>query len=78
VVYVDEGGGRYQMRQVETGAEARGFVEIRSGVKAGERVVTHGNFLLDSQTTLTGGQGLLYSGREQIEGTSPPQGVHAH
>jgi Cu(I)/Ag(I) efflux system membrane fusion protein len=77
IVYVDTGDGRYQMRQVDTGVEAQGFVEVKEGISEGERVVTDGNFLLDSQSTLTGGQSLLYSGSEQVN-ESPKQQPHRH
>ena len=77
VVYVDEGEGRYQMRQIETGVQGDGFIEVTQGVSAQEMVVTHGNFLLDSQTTLTGGQSLLYSGSDTVE-AKDQQPAHRH
>lgn len=77
IVYVDTGEGRYEPRQVETGGEAQGFVEIKEGLSEGEKVVTDGNFLLDSQSTLTGGQSLLYSGSEKVN-ESPKQQPHRH
>lgn len=77
VIYIDEGGGRYVIRNVETGVEAGGFIEIKKGIEEGERVVTDGNFLLDSQSTLTGGQSMLYSGSEEIKGSSQ-QPQHRH
>jgi Cu(I)/Ag(I) efflux system membrane fusion protein len=51
-VLVDLGGGRFEPRTVETGARAEGWVEIRKGIKAGERVVTRANFLIDSESNL--------------------------
>lgn len=48
VVFVPEGGG-YAPRDVETGSERDGRVEIRRGLTAGDRVVTRGAFLLKSQ-----------------------------
>lgn len=76
VVYLDLGEGRYQLTQVKTGMEAQGYVEVLEGLKENDLVVTDGNFLLDSQTTLTGGQSLLYGAGEEIKETSPP--AHRH
>lgn len=49
VVFVPDGGGTYTPRDVETGAERDGRIEIRRGLAAGDRVVTRGAFLLKSQ-----------------------------
>jgi len=49
VVFVPAAGGRYVPRDVETGAERAGRVEIRRGLSAGDRVVVRGAFLLKSQ-----------------------------
>jgi RND family efflux transporter MFP subunit len=49
VVFVPAAGGRYVLRDVETGAERAGRVEIRRGLSAGDRVVVRGAFLLKSQ-----------------------------
>jgi RND family efflux transporter MFP subunit len=52
IVFVDRGSGAFEPRQVKVGVEANGRVEILSGLRAGERVVTSGNFLLDSESRL--------------------------
>ena len=46
------GDGQYQLRDVETGWQEGDRVEIRAGLKAGERVVTAGAFLLDSESRM--------------------------
>jgi Cu(I)/Ag(I) efflux system membrane fusion protein len=51
-VVVDLGGGRFEARPVEVGIEAGGQVEIRAGLKEGERVVTSAQFLLDSESSV--------------------------
>jgi Cu(I)/Ag(I) efflux system membrane fusion protein len=51
-VFVAQGGGQYEQREVETGWQDGDRVEIRSGLKAGERVVTTGAFLLDSESRM--------------------------
>ncbi|MFH1458754.1 MAG: efflux RND transporter periplasmic adaptor subunit [Candidatus Omnitrophota bacterium] len=78
VVYIDLGEGRYQLTQVKTGIDAQGYVEVLDGLKQGDMVVTEGNFLLDSQTTLTGGQSLLYGAGEAVKETPKAQPVHRH
>jgi Cu(I)/Ag(I) efflux system membrane fusion protein len=47
-------GERFQPATVTTGAHTDGHVEILSGLKAGERVVTSGQFLIDSEASLRG------------------------
>src|SRR5205085_5723039 len=50
VVFIARGNGTFEPRQVMIGAKADGFYAIRSGVKAGERVVVDANFLVDSES----------------------------
>jgi len=52
VVFVDRGNGYFEPRPVQIGAQADGRVEILSGLKPGERIVTSGNFLIDSESQL--------------------------
>lgn len=52
VVIVDKGEGRFEPRQVTLGQRGDGFVEIRSGVAAGEPVVTSATFLIDAESNL--------------------------
>ncbi|MCA1732795.1 MAG: efflux RND transporter periplasmic adaptor subunit, partial [Acidobacteria bacterium] len=52
VVIVADGGGRFTPREVELGIESDGWVEIRSGLKAGEEIVTSSQFLIDSESNL--------------------------
>jgi RND family efflux transporter MFP subunit len=51
-VFVALGGGEYELREVETGWQDGDRVSIRGGLKAGERVVTTGAFLLDSESRM--------------------------
>ncbi len=48
VAFVEEQPGTYQKRTVTLGAEDDPYVEIRDGLKEGERVVTKGSFYLKS------------------------------
>lgn len=51
-VFVDRGNGYFEPREVKIGAETDGRIEILGGLKAGERIVTSGNFLIDSESQL--------------------------
>ncbi|MEO8224757.1 MAG: efflux RND transporter periplasmic adaptor subunit [Gammaproteobacteria bacterium] len=54
VVILAEGDGRFRPVSVVVGLEAGEQTEIRAGVKAGQLVVTSGQFLLDSEANLRG------------------------
>ena len=51
-VFIASGDGQYELRQIETGWQQGDRVEVRSGLKDGERVVTAGAFLLDSESRM--------------------------
>jgi RND family efflux transporter MFP subunit len=51
-VFIDRGNGVFEPRDVKTGAQSGGRTEILSGLKEGERIVTSGNFLIDSESRL--------------------------
>ena len=51
-VFVDRGNGYFEPRAVRIGEQLDGRIEILSGLKAGERIVTSGNFLMDSESRL--------------------------
>ena len=48
----DDGKQRLNPVDVEVGAESGGMTEIRKGVTAGQKVVTSGQFLIDSEASL--------------------------
>lgn len=52
VVFVALGEGRFEPREVQTGATLGERVEIIGGLKAGEEVITRANFLVDSESRL--------------------------
>jgi RND family efflux transporter MFP subunit len=51
-VFVDRGNGYFEPRAVKIGEQMDGRIEILSGLKAGERIVISGNFLMDSESRL--------------------------
>ena len=44
--------GRFEPRNVTLGSRSDDYVEVLSGVAAGEQVVTSANFLLDSESRM--------------------------
>jgi Cu(I)/Ag(I) efflux system membrane fusion protein len=52
VVIVERGEGLFEPRPVKLGLRSDGFVEIREGLKSGEKVVVTGNFLIDAESNL--------------------------
>lgn len=61
LVYVSLGDGYFEPRKVQLGAKVDNKYVVIAGLKAGERVVTSGNFLVDSESKLqsaAGGMGM--------------------
>lgn len=54
IVMLAKGDGRYHPAEVRAGREGGGQTEILEGLAAGEKVVASGQFLLDSEASLTG------------------------
>ena len=49
VIWVQTSQNKFTSRMVETGQEGDGFIEIRSGLRPGDAVVTSGAYLLQSE-----------------------------
>lgn len=54
LVMLAENGGRYQPAEVQLGREGGGQTEILAGLSEGEKVITSGQFLIDSEASLSG------------------------
>ncbi len=65
-VFVAHEGGYFEPRQIETGARVDNQIIVLAGLKAGERVVTSANFLIDSESKLKSAVGGM--GSPQING----------
>lgn len=83
IVWVDMGNGQFEGREVEVGPESVGHAEqmvkyfpVLKGLREGERVVTKGNFLIDSQSQITGVASSSYGGALEVEGSAMPPGHH--
>ncbi|MGO4378063.1 efflux RND transporter periplasmic adaptor subunit [Pseudoduganella sp. RAF53_2] len=64
VVFVVSGEGRFEAVEVDLGSETGGETEVRKGLRAGQRVVVSGQFLVDSEASLRGAESRLGAGRE--------------
>lgn len=81
IVWVDKGEGNFEAREIKIGAEGVSLIDeqkvkvfpVLSGLLEGEFVVTKGNFLLDSQSQLTGGMSVLWGGAQEIKGEGESQ-----
>jgi Cu(I)/Ag(I) efflux system membrane fusion protein len=74
VVYVEVPGreGTYEGRDIELGPRAGNYYLVKSGLKEGERVVTKGNFKIDSAIQIQAGPSMM-----NPEGGGPVPG-HQH
>jgi membrane fusion protein, copper/silver efflux system len=50
VAFVDKGAGYFEPREVKLGVKVDNYYEVIKGLRAGERVVTSANFLIDSES----------------------------
>jgi Cu(I)/Ag(I) efflux system membrane fusion protein len=52
LIFIHLGGGQLEWRTVQLGIRAGDWVEVLSGLKEEEHIVTSANFLLDSESQL--------------------------
>ena len=52
IAIIDKGSGYFEPREVKIGAKVDNYYEVTKGLKAGEKVVTSANFLIDSESKL--------------------------
>jgi len=77
LVFVDQGQGVFAPREVKLGVKADSRFVVLNGLTAGERVVTSGNFLLDSEsklqsaTSMMGMMGAIGMGDWKMESARP-------
>ena len=67
MVVVDKGSGYFEPREIKVGSKVDDYYEVIKGLKAGERVVTSANFLIDSESKL----------KEAMAGMAMPGMEHA-
>ncbi len=88
IVYIDLGKGQFKAQEVQLGAEAQAMVDgqerkffpVIKGLNENDIIVTTGNFLIDSQSQLTGGMSALWGGATEIkqEGKEDSKTQHQH
>lgn len=64
-VALAEGEGRFRVVRVRTGRSAGGMTEIVQGLSGGEQIVVSGQFLIDSEASLSGALERLQTGAAQ-------------
>ncbi|MBJ6764539.1 efflux RND transporter periplasmic adaptor subunit [Myxococcaceae bacterium JPH2] len=72
VVFVALGDGRFQPREVRLGESDGTNIEVTSGLKAGDSVVTGANFLIDSESRLRASLTALAASAANTAATPPP------
>lgn len=85
LVYVQAKEGEFLGKEVKVGPEGVASVDgkeirlypILSGLVEGDLVVAKGNFLIDSQSQLTGGMSVLWGGAQEIKSETAPSGEAA-
>jgi membrane fusion protein, copper/silver efflux system len=54
IVFVDKGSGRLEPRFVQLGGKFGDDYQVTQGLRAGERVVSSANFLVDAESRVQG------------------------
>jgi len=75
IVFVDKGEGRLEPREVVVGDRADGLAIIAKGLEAGERIVTSGNFLVDSESRMKAALRQVGGGKAEPEAKSGMPGM---
>ena len=73
-VFVDLGGGFLEPRDIEVGQRIADRIEVRKGLQAGERIVSSGTFLIDSESRLRAARAVPQQGQPAQE----PATEHKH
>jgi Cu(I)/Ag(I) efflux system membrane fusion protein len=75
LVYIAKSDGVFEAREIQAGPPSEELYPVLAGLKAGEQVVTNGNFLIDSQTRLTGGMTGMFGGSKEYANEKTPAGT---
>lgn len=75
IVMVDAGPQGYVATEIRTGLESDGMTEVLSGLRAGQKVVASGQFLIDSEASLRGTSARLAS---PADASTPAAAVQEH
>src|SRR5207244_13092657 len=77
VVYVAKEQGVFEKRSVEASAAGDEYYAVTMGLVPGERVVTQGNFLIDSQSRLSGNISGMFGGSKAFGTDAAPSSAAA-
>lgn len=66
-VFVAFGGGHFESRKIQLGAKVDNRYIVLSGLKAGEKIVTSGNFMIDSESRLKSSMGGMDHGGMKMD-----------
>jgi hypothetical protein len=66
LVYVAKGNGVFEAHEVQLGSVGDDYYSVLAGLRDGDRIVTEGNFLLDSQTRISGGMSGMFGGSKEF------------
>jgi Cu(I)/Ag(I) efflux system membrane fusion protein len=66
IVYVAKPGGVFEAREIKVGAPTEDVFPVTAGLKAGDKVVLNGNFMIDSQAQLSSGMTGLFGGSKEF------------
>jgi Cu(I)/Ag(I) efflux system membrane fusion protein len=86
LVYVEKERGLYIPKEIELGPEATAYVNgqkrrfyvLKAGLSEGMKIVTQANFLIDSQSQITGQAESVYGGAIEAEKEKKPPAKHIH
>jgi Cu(I)/Ag(I) efflux system membrane fusion protein len=76
VVILALGGGKFRSAEVEVGHQAGGQSEIRKGLNSGDKVVLSGQFLIDSEASLSATLARLEGVGEASPAAEAKDGLH--
>jgi multidrug efflux pump subunit AcrA (membrane-fusion protein) len=87
LVYIEKENGVYVPKEIEVGSDAiavvdgqkKKFYSVRAGLSEGMKVATQANFLIDSQSQITGQAEAIYSGaleKDKKKKTPPSKHIH--
>jgi RND family efflux transporter MFP subunit len=72
VVYVAHENGVFERRSIHVGNPVKDRYPVLDGLKSGDKVVSNGAFLIDSQTRLTGGLTGMFGGSKSFAESATP------
>ena len=73
-VFVDLGAGYLEPRDIEIGQRIGDRIEVRKGLEVGERIVSSGTFLIDSESRLRAARAARQPGKPAVP--SPTEHKH--